>query len=431
MKVSVQEREGLFRALQVEVEGDIVKQAIDEVYNYLKQHAEVEGFRRGKAPLWLIRAKYKDYIQEEVGKRVANATLHSAIQESGLTPVADIYLEKTELEELTPKLSYSVSFEVPPEFELKEVEGIEVEIKKVEFSDELVKRRIEEIREEHAIWEPVEREAKEGDLVVVDYKVEDLESHETTEGETSGIIGMRTFREEIERELVGKREGDSFVLEELDLYDMEGKPAGKARVEIRVKSVKEKVLPELNDDFAKEIGLGESWAEAEEKIREEVKSGIDKLRESLIAEAVARRLVEIHEFDVPQTLLRREVAHLVERRLQQLTQYGIDPRYVDYRSLAQELTPQAINNIKLRYILDKYAQQKGIEVSTEEVQKKLQELAEAYQKPLDELKATIEQENLMPVLIEDIRREKAFDDIISKAVVKEVEEKEEQKDENT
>ncbi len=431
MKVSVEDRQGLFKNLKVEVEGDVVRSALDEVYNYLRQNAEVEGFRKGKAPLWIIRAKFKEYIQEEVGKKVANATLASAIQESGLKPVADIYLEKVELEELSQKLSYSVYFEVPPEFELQKVEGLEVEIEKVEFSEDLVKQRIEEIRQEHAIWEPVEREVKEGDLVVVNYKVQELESGETTEGETSGVIGTKTFREEIEKELIGKREGDSFVLEDLTLYDVDGKPAGKAKVEITVKGIKEKLLPELNDDFAKELGLGETWAEAEEKIREEVRASIENMKKAMIADAVAIKLVQMHQFDGPQTLLQRELSHLVERRVRELSQWGIDPKYLDYKAIAQELTPHAVFNIKLRFILDKYAVQKNIEVSTEELQQRIEGLAQAYERTVEEMREFLERENLLPVLEEDIKREKALEDIVSKAVVKETEEKKEEKDENT
>ncbi len=430
MKVSVEDRQGLFKGIKVEVEGDVVRSALDEVYNYLKQNVEVEGFRKGKAPLWVIKAKFRDYIREEVGKKVANATLASAIQESGLKPVADIYLEKVELEEPSQKLSYSVSFEVPPEFELQNLEGFAVEIKKVEFNEDLVRQKIEEIRQEHAVWEPVEREVKEGDLVVVDYKVEELESGETTEGETSGVIGTKTFREEIEKELIGRKEGDSLVLEDLTLYDVEGKPAGKARVEITVKGIKEKLLPELNDDFAKELGLGKTWIEAEEKIREEVRAGLENLRKAMISDAVAIKLVQLHEFDVPQTLLQRELSHLVERRVRELSQWGIDPKYLDYRTIAQELTPQAVFNIKLRYILEKYAQQKNIEVSTEEIQQKIEGLAQAYERTVEEMREFLERENLLPVLEEDIRREKALEDIVSKAIVKEIEEKKEDKDEN-
>jgi len=343
--------------------------------------------------------------------------------------VADIFLEEVDFQESDQKVSYSVSFEVPPEFELANLEGLEVEIEKIEFSEDLVKKKIEELREEHALWEPVEREIKEGDLVVVDYKVEDMESGEVTEGETSAIVGLRTFREEIEKELVGKKEGDSFVLEDLTLYDMEGKPAGKAKVEIRIKGVKEKVLPEVNDDFAKELGLGETWAEAEEKIRQEIKAQIEKIKEDVIENAVAKKLLELHEFSVPQTLLQRELSHLLQMRVSYLSQLGIDTRYLDYRSMAQELTPQAISNIKLRYILDKYAQQKGIQAEPQEIEKKIEELAQQYGRSPEEMKEFFQRENLLHVLEEDIRREKALRDIVSKAVVREKEK--EEKDENT
>ncbi|MFN7064891.1 MAG: trigger factor [Aquificaceae bacterium] len=425
MKFSVEDKQGLFKSLRVEVEGEIVKSALSEVYEHLRQHAEVEGFRRGKAPIWILRSKFKDYIEEEVGKRVANATLESAIKESGLKPVADVYLEEVKLQELEQKVNYSVSFEVPPEFDLANLEGLEVEVKKIEFSEDLVKKRIEELREEHIVWEPVEREVREGDLVVVDYKVEDLESGETTEGETSNILGQKVFREEIERGLLGKREGDSLLLEELILYDVEGKPAGKAKVEIRVKGVKEKRLPELSDDFAKELALGETWAEAEEKIREQVKADLKNTKKALVEDAVVRRLLELHNFEIPQTLLQRELSHLVQLRATSLSQWGIDQKYIDYRALAQELAPQAISNIKIRYILDKYAQKKGIQIEEGEKEKKIEELAQQYGKPPQEIKDYLQRENLLHVIEEDIKREKALEGIVSKVVVKEKEEKDE------
>ncbi len=431
MKVSVEDKQGLFKLLRVEVEGEIVKKSADEVYNYLRERAEVEGFRRGKAPLWVIKAKFKDYIQEEVGKKVANATLGNAIKESGLKPVADIYLEEVQFQEENQRVSYSVAFEVPPSFELADLDNLTIEVKRLEFNEDLLKKKIEEIREEHALWEPVEREIREGDLVIVDYKIEDLEEGEVVEGETSGIVGLKTLREEIEKELIGKREGDSFILEEITLYDVEGKPAGKAKVEIKIKGVKEKRLPEVGDDFAKELGLGQTWAEAEEKLREEVKKELEATNKALIENAIAQKLVSMHNFDVPQTLLQRELSYLVQSRAATLSQWGIDPKYLDYRSMAQELMPQAIFNIKLRYILDKYAQTKGIQVSEEEINKRLEELAQQYGKTTEELRDYFKRENLMDILEEDLRREKALQEIASKVTVKEPEEKKEENNENT
>ncbi|WP_448583552.1 trigger factor [Thermocrinis sp.] len=433
MKVSLEEREGLFKSLTVEVEGQIVKESLEDVYNYLVQNVELEGFRRGKAPLWLIKAKYRDYIKEEVGKKVADATLKKAIEESNLRPVADIYLEEIDLNEKENRVAYKVVFEVPPSFELKleEIENLKVEVPKVEFKEEEVQEEINRLREQHALWEPVDREIRDGDMVVIQYNVQDLNSGETSEGETTVIVGQKFLREEIERELLNKREGDEITIDSVDLYDVEGNIVGKARVKVLIKAVKEKVLPEVNDDFAKELGLGETWKEAEEKIRDLVKNRLENYKQSLVENAVIEKLLEIHEFEVPQTLLRREIAFLVDARLKELASLGIDTRYVNVQGMARELLPQAVKNIKLRYILDKYAQVKNLEVSSEEIENEYSKLASIYGVEVDKVKADIQSKGLESVIVEDVLRSKALKDIVQKAVIVEIESKEEKQNENT
>ena len=434
MKVSLEDREGLFKSLLVEVQGNVVKKSLEDIYQELVQNAEIEGFRKGKAPLWLIKTKYRDYIREEVGKRVADATLSKAIEESGLKPAADIYLEEVQLEEKEEKVAYRVVFEVPPSFELKlqEIESLRVEVPKVEFKEEMVQEEIKRLKEQHALWEPVDREIKEGDLVVIDYKVEDLESGETSEGETTVIVGQRFLREEIDKALLGKREGEEVEVESVDLFDAEGKVVGKAKVKISIRAVKEKVLPEVSDDFAKELGLGDAWSSAEEKIRQMVKESIENYKKSLIEEEVAKKLVELHEFEVPQTLLRRELNFLVERRLRELSSLGIDTRYINVQGLAQELLPQAIANIKLRYILEKYAQVKDLQAEEKDMEEEYTKLAQAYGVSPEQIKADVQSRNLEEVIKGDVLRRKALEDIMSKVQVTEVEEKQEEKqDENT
>ena len=433
MKVSLEEREGLFKSLKVEVEGQIVKESLEEVYNQLIQNVELEGFRRGKAPLWLIKARYRDYIREEVGKKVADATLQKAIEESNLKPVADIYLEEVELDEKENKLAYRVVFEVPPSFELKleEIENLQVEVPKIEFKEEMVQEEINRLRDQHALWEPVEREIKEGDMVVIQYNVQDLESGETSEGETTVIVGQKFLREEIERELLNKKEGDEITIDSVDLFDTEGKVVGKAKVKIQIKAVKEKVLPEANDDFAKELGFGETWKEAEEKIRDLIKSRLEDYKERVREGAVVKKLLELHEFEVPQTLLRRELGFLVDARLKELASLGIDTKYLDVQGIAKELLPQAVANIKLSYILDKYAQVKNLEVSPEELESEYAKLASLRGVEVDKVKAEIQSSGLEGAIVKDILRAKALKDIINKVVFVEVETKEEKENENT
>jgi trigger factor len=431
MKVKTEDREGLFKAVVVEVEGNLVRTALDEVYSHLRKNVEIQGFRRGNAPLWLIKAKYKDYIREEVGKKVANETLEEALKETKLKPVADVFLEKVDLKEDVPKVTYTVSFEVPPQFELKDVEGMEVEVPKLEFSEDLVEKRIEQLREEHALWEPVEREIKEGDLVTVEYEVEEVSREgkgEKVSGETSGVIGQNMFRQELEEALKGKKVDEVVELENLPLYDQQGKEIGRANVKVKVKEVKEKVLPALDDDFARELGY-ESWEEARRAIEEKVKEDFERMKRSLIEDAVADKLIKEHEMEIPQTLLRRELSFLIERRVRELRNYGVDTRYLDYKAMAREFTPQAVANIKLRYILDRYAEKEGLEVTEEEVKDQIEELARETGSTPEEVREHFERENLMEVIRSDALRKKALRDIVRKVKIKEVERKEEKEDE--
>ncbi len=429
MKVKTEEREGLFKALTVEVEGGLVRDALDEIYEKLRQSVEIQGFRKGTAPLWLIRAKYRDYIREEVGKKVANQTLASAIKESQLTPVADVYLEKVDLEEKEGKLTYTVSFEVPPQFELKDVENLEVEIPKVEFSDELVRKKIEQLREDHALWEPVEdRGVEKGDLVTIEYEVEEIKEEgegEKVSGETSGIVGQNMFREELEKAMVGRKAGEEVELKNLPLFDQQGKEIGRANIRVKIKEVKEKVLPEIGDEFARELGY-QNWEEAEKKIEEEVRRDLDRVRRSMIESAVAEKLISLHDVEVPRTLLHREISMMIENRVRELQQFGLDTRYLDYRAMAQEFLPRAEANIKLRYILDKYAQEKGIEVTEEDIERQIKELAEQMNTTREEVRDYFEKEKLMDVVRSDALRRKALEDIVSRVKVVEKETKEEE-----
>jgi len=430
MKVKTETREGLFKALTVEIQGDTVKKTLNEIYENLQKNVEIQGFRKGTAPLWLIKARYKNYIKEEAGKKIADQTLKSAIEESKLEPVADIFLESVNLEENKNKITYTVTFETPPEFELENVENLEVEIPKLEFNKEMLNRKIESLREEHAIWEPSEENPiSRGDLVSIEYEVQEVASEgEKVSGETSGIIGQNMFREELEKEMLGKKTGEEVYIENLPLYNQEGKEIGKANIKVKIKEIKKKKLPETNDEFAKELGY-ENWKEAEKEIEKQVKEELKTLKEELIKRNVGEKLVNIHKIEVPKTLLNREISLMIENRIKELQQFGLDTRYIDYKALGQEFFPIALVSIKLRFILDKYAQEKGIEVTEKDVEDKINQLAKEMNLSPEEMEKRIKSNNLIPQIKEDIKREKALLDIISKVKIKEIE-KEEKNEEN-
>ena len=431
MKATLKEDKGLYRELTIEVEGTDVKTALDDVYNYLSYTVKIPGFRPGRVPKKILKKRFKETIEQTVANRLLEKYLEKALEEVKVKPVADVYLTKVELDEETPKAVIVIKFEVPPEFELKNLEDITVEVPKVEFSQQQVENYIEQLRNQYAEFKPVDREIKEGDLVEVEYEITETESKETEKGETAAVIGEGLFRKEIEEALIGKKAGDEIELKGLPIYDQDGKEIGKVDIKIKVKGVKEKVLPELNDEFAKKIGLGETWEEARKKIEEQLKEQFEQSKENLKLEKLLAKLVEEHNFDIPETLVRKELDLLLQQRLRELQAMGISPKQVNQQQLVQELLPVAIFNIASRFILDKLADKLGVEVSEEEVNAEIEKIAKAGNVPVEELKKALEQQGLIETIKADLRRNKALKEAAKRVKFVEVEPKKEEKEKET
>jgi trigger factor len=429
MKVNLKEDKGLYRELTLEVEGNEVQKVLDDVYQYLSYTANIPGFRKGKIPRKILRKRFKNFIEEQVASKILNEKLDEALKEAGVKPVADVYLTDVKLDEETPKVVIVVKFEVPPEFEVKNPEEITVEIPRTEFSEEQVERYIEDLRNQNAEWKEVDREIKEDDLVEVEYEITDVESGETEKGETAAVIGEGLFRKEIEEALKGKKAGDEIELKELPIYDQEGKEIGKVNIKLKIKAVKEKVLPELNDEFAKKLGLGETWEEARKKIEEQLREGFEKAKEDLKKEKLLQKLVEEHKIEIPETLVRREVQALADQRVKQLQAMGINPKQINQQQLINGLLPVAVFNVASRLILDKYADKLGVEVSDEEVERELENLAKVYNVNPDELRAYAKQQGLYETIRADLRRNKTLEELAKKVKFVEVEPKDERKEE--
>ncbi len=429
MKTALKEDKGLYRELTIEVEGPEVQNALDEVYQYLAHTANIPGFRKGKIPRKILKKRFGETVKQHVANRILEKYLQKALEEQGVKPVADIYLSDVKLDEEKPAVVLVVRFEVPPQIELKNLEDIVVEVPKVEFSQQQVENYIEQLRQQNAVWQEVDREIREGDLVEVEYEITDTESGQKESGETAAVIGEGLFRKEIEEALKGKKAGDEIELKGLPIYDQEGKEVGKVDIKIKVKSVKEKVLPELNDEFAKKLGLGETWEEARKKIEQQLREQFERAKEQQKRERLLAKLVEEHKIDVPETLVRRELEALVKQRLQELQSYGIKPEQVDQQQLVNELLPVAIFNVASRLILDKLADELGIEVSDEELEAEIEKLAKAYNVPVEEFKKSLQEQGLIEVIRADLRRNKALEEAAKRVKFVEVEPKEEEKEE--
>src|SRR5580704_3102345 len=326
------------RELELEIPADNVQKATEKIAKDLARVARVPGFRPGKAPVTLIRRRFADDIQGEVVQSLVPEYLEKALDEKKLVPVTRPEVDKVEFKDGEP-LKFKAVFEVLPEFELGNYKNLEVKIDAVDAGDAQVDKAIEEMRDRAATFVPVEgRAAKDGDFLLIKLKG-------TPKGENAGDpveadnimchIGAEETLESFTENLRGTNPGDSREFESTYPADYpDPKLAGKTfDFKIDVQGIKEKKLPELNDEFAKEVA-GEAGGvttleEMRKKVRENLEAAKDEQQKSQARERILETLVKSHDFPVPEALVQHQMDVRLERTVRQLAAQGIDPRQVN------------------------------------------------------------------------------------------------------
>ncbi len=432
MSVTVEEK-GLVRTLTIEESGEKIKNLTNQVIKEIAKQVNIPGFRKGHVPASVIKARYKDVIKEEVAKKFVSEELKNILQEKNLSPVSpDITFGDIELKGDTLKLK--VAFEVAPEFELQEYEGMEIPSIKYEVKDEDVEKAINTLLEQRAKYEPEDKPVEEGDLIKIHYHII-ADSGEEEEDDFEVIVGANQLRPEIEKEIIGKKVGDEIEVENVPLYDDEGKEFGKATVKVKILEVKKKILPEFNDEFVKEVGLGENVEEAKQKIREDLQKKVEEAKNREIEQKIIDQLAQQYDFEVPSSLVKAELEYLLQDYAKQLENIGIKPNQEMLAAAARGLEQTAIKNVRVMFVLNKIAEKEGIEVTEEEINKEIEELAKAYGATTEQMRQYLEEQGTINNIIYSILRRKVIDKIKEKANIveltpEEYEEKYGKKEEN-
>ncbi len=320
------------RELELEIAAEDVTKATEKVAKELARVARVPGFRPGKAPISLIKRRFADDIKGEVLQTLVPERVEKAVVEEKLSPVSQPQVDKLEYNEGQP-LKFRAVFEVLPEFELGTYKGLEIEMPPMEVTEELVNKELEETRERAATFTPVEGRAVEnGDFA-------QLKLAGTPEGGGDPVqadsvlchIGAEETMEPFNENLRGANIGDHkiFVVEYPADYP-DAKLAGKKyHYEADVTGIKVKTLPELNDEFAKDVSDAGTLEELKTKIRESLVHQRDHRQKDLQREKVIGELVKLHDFPVPDSLVESQMDVRLERMVRSLAQQGVDPRAVN------------------------------------------------------------------------------------------------------
>jgi trigger factor len=406
------------RELELEIPAENVTKATEKVARDLAKVARVPGFRPGKAPVTLIRRRFAEDIQGEVVQSLVPEYLEKALDEKKLIPVTRPAVDKVDFKEGEP-LRFRAVFEVLPEFELGDYKNLAVNIDAVEAGNAQVDKTIEEMRERAATFVPVEgRAAKDGDYVLIKLSGMPVGGGDLVQADNIMChIGAEETLESFTENLRGASSGDTkrFRSQYPDDYPDE-KLAGKAYdYTVEVQGIKEKKLPELNDEFAKdaagEKGGFSTLAEMRQLITKDLEAAKEDQQQSQAREKILEALVKQHDFPVPEALVEHQMDVRLERTVRTLAAQGVDPRAVnvDWVALRKRQHDRAVDDVKAELLIDRIAEAERIDTTDEEVEKQIEALAERGGESATALRARLTKQGALDRMKSKLRSDKTID----------------------
>lgn len=438
MKTEVKKLEGNHVEMTVEIEEAEVAKAIKKAYKKVANQVKIPGFRKGKVPPEIIDVKVgKEVVLQEALDELLNSTYFEAVAQNKVKPIADPEIEIVQFEEEKPMI-YKAKIEVKPEFELPPVDVIEAEKKEVEVTEEEVNEQLEKLRERFARLETKKiGEAKEGDYALISFEgyVDGKKEEKASMQDFLVELGSQTLMPEFESHLFGTRAGDIKKFSITFPEDHHEKSIAGKSVEFNVivKEVKQKVVPEVNDDFAKEVGGFENLESLKNLLRERIKEVKKQQAEVEFENQILKSYVEKTEIDVPEKLVEKEVDQMIVELAYNLAQQGLKlGDYLNYVQLSKEklresMKDEALERAKTKLILEKIAEEENVEVTEEDLAREIAQLAVRWGTPPEQVRKHLEERNELDLLVYDIAISKAFKILVdrfkqAKGIIEEKEE---------
>jgi trigger factor len=414
LRVEYTEESPIRKALSFEVEADVVEAEIDRRAKELARKVKLPGFRPGKTPLDVIKRRFHGEIVGEAAEAIVNKVVFEELDGRGLKPLAAPKVEDVKFEAGQP-LTFKAVFEVLPIIELPDWKGLEAKVKGPGVNDEDVAKELDRLREEAARFEPVEeaRPTRSGDFVLVDLNWKPVEGGKGGHDENALIeIGNAGNHEEMNKGLEGMSAGETKAIDVHWGKDAAPQIAGKTvRYTITLKGVKKKVVPEADDEFAKDLGEFDTLAGLRDKLRAQLEAEEGRRVERDTKAALVEALVARTGFDVPEALVERHMTARAEHLARGLAYQGIDPRKVgvDWHEYRESTREDSVKAARADILLDEIARREGIEVSEVEIDAELARLAERAGRSKEALRAQMTKEGDLTALAARIREEKTLD----------------------
>lgn len=427
MHVKIEDLSPVKKKINFEIPAERVDSEIERVYAYIRKHAAVPGFRKGKAPISMIEQHYADRMTEDVLKKLVDETYFTALREHHIVPVEGPVIESGDLKKGSP-LEYSATVEVLPEVVLKDHVGLTVTREKFVFDESVVGSRLEQLRENLARIEPLaeERPVEKGDFAIFDFKGF-VNGEPIEHGEAQGYqleIGSGQFIPGFEEQLTGLKPGEEATIkvafpENYSSTELAGKDAV---FEVRVSEIKVKVQPELNDDFAREMGEFETLEELRKKIAESYEKQERDRIESELRDRLIAALVERNEIEIPEAMIQRQLHYMLENAKTRLTQQKLTLEMVgfDDDTFRGQYRETAIAQIRGDLLLDAVARHEGINVEEQDIEAEIAKMAASVGQPVEVVSKYYANPQARENLSARVREEKALAFLKENASITEV-----------
>lgn len=426
MKPTVENVSKLERKMSFEIPSEEVAKAFEKSYLEIQKNAEIKGFRKGKVPMNKVKELFGDRAQSTVIQTLVEDSFFKALDEAHLDPINQPQLDMKPLEEGKP-FTFSLTFEVHPEVELKKYQGLEVEKEKLTLDHSHVDKTIENIRKNQAQTVPVfeDRPAQKGDIAVIDFDgYVDGAPLEGGKGENHPLeLGSNSFIEGFEEAVVGMKVGATHTakLKFPDSYHVAAIAGKPVEFKITLKELKKQELPDVNAEFIEKIGF-KTLEDLKEAVLKDYTQSEEKRVQEDFKNRLLKELTQSNPMEIPQTLLQRQKEALIQDMNQKMGQQGMsEQQFNEYASKwDKDFTETATFIVQSSYLVNKVADQENLNATKEDVDKKIQFYITQTGIEEARIREIYDQPENRKRLMNTITEEKVLEFLTSKAKVTEV-----------
>jgi trigger factor len=404
--------EGCRHSLEISVPVETVDTETERVVSSFQQRARLPGFRPGKAPAGLVRKQFEGDIRQQVIEHLVPKFLDQELQKQDLkivgTPdISDVHFHRGE------PLRFKAEFEVFPDIELKDYQNLAVAYQDPQITDEDISKRIEEIRDQKADYSNVDpRPLQDGDYAVVSLESLSGADQPVKQDEMMLHVGAEDTLPAFTENLRGLSPGEEKDFEVTYPEDY-GQPklAGHTiRFHVVVKGIRKKELPEVNDEFAKDLGDFRTVDELREELRKRLFAQREQEAQRAAKDKLVEKLVDAHEFPIPEAFIDRQVRNRIEQTLNSLAQEGIDASKIqlDWQKLKSSQRDKALREVKASLLLSRIAERETINATRDEVDKEVEGLARKQREPFAAVRLRFEKDGTLGRIASHIQTEKTL-----------------------